>query len=865
MIQLTETYIYKGNPVNWCEPDGKRVTAQRKIKTGDTVRITFLGAKEEEIRVNEWNGVWEMDETISVMGENYYEVVVNEKRSYYGKWAGYRYTKASDTMGGGVSITVTRTCIDEAEVRSAFNKFKEWLSDGAKENSYWHSLYKKNEFPETIVYGMPGEENVTPPAEKTWNTGEVIDEGDGIFTVDGIRYEMYDDYEYKEDKRVNFKALRVLSLKGQDKYSGTIDVPSKVKYRSRWREVRKITSAAFRDCPELVVLRLPETITDFSQIWGSTKLERVIVAEGNANYVSVEGVVYNKERVIDGVVCNKEMTEMVCYPHAHGRTYRVPDTVTSIWGFTGCTMLEEIVIPETVKGIGSWRENRRLGTFEGCVNLKSIHIPGSIDRIGSNTFKGCTGLEKVSFGEGTKEICHCAFDGCTSLKEIVFPESMEEVDWNAFAGCENVEHVVFPKGRFFHLRDIPDKFFPWGQEPFEIDGVLYTPHFDHNKLDAQVAIYTPKKDAPAQTQHPEVEELHIPATVEQYGYTYEVCQCSCKFEQFPNLRSLHLPSTVSKIRIDYIHSLQEVVVDEENPDYASADGLLYNKDMTELLAVPSGLPIKRFVVRDGVVVIGKGVLAGHKELEEVAFPDSVREVKVNAFSDCPSLKTVHLNEGLERCESYAFGNTALERVKLPLSLKYIGQQRFSGSRPFSCCTKLTAFEMDGESESFMVIDGVLYKKHEPAVGTITTSFSSALWLLYCPSGRTELNIPDGVERILEDACKECRNLEKVVMPDSVTSIDDWAFCDCKNLQLVVMSSNWHRIGSCAFRSCTALKELDLTEYGKYADVDNSAFMYCPDLVLKLPRCLEDKRSDFEREMKGQNQVTAEDLDATDWI
>lgn len=45
MIQLTETYTFEGHPVNWCEPDGKRVTAQRKIKTGDTVRITFLGAK----------------------------------------------------------------------------------------------------------------------------------------------------------------------------------------------------------------------------------------------------------------------------------------------------------------------------------------------------------------------------------------------------------------------------------------------------------------------------------------------------------------------------------------------------------------------------------------------------------------------------------------------------------------------------------------------------------------------------------------------------------------------------------------------------------------------------------------------------
>ena len=107
MINLSETYTYEGNE-NWST--GKRCTAQKKIKTGDTVRITFLGASEEMINIGHWNPIWEMDETISVMGENFYfEVVVNGKRAYYAKTAGYRYTKASDTLGGGARLTVTRT------------------------------------------------------------------------------------------------------------------------------------------------------------------------------------------------------------------------------------------------------------------------------------------------------------------------------------------------------------------------------------------------------------------------------------------------------------------------------------------------------------------------------------------------------------------------------------------------------------------------------------------------------------------------------------------------------------------------------------------------------------------------------------
>ena len=76
MIQLSETFTFEGD-INW--ETEKRVTAQKKIKTGDTVRIVFLGASEERINIKHWNGVWEMDETITVMGENFYFEVVLKK------------------------------------------------------------------------------------------------------------------------------------------------------------------------------------------------------------------------------------------------------------------------------------------------------------------------------------------------------------------------------------------------------------------------------------------------------------------------------------------------------------------------------------------------------------------------------------------------------------------------------------------------------------------------------------------------------------------------------------------------------------------------------------------------------------------
>ena len=128
---------------------------------------------------------------LPAIGENYYfEVIVNEQRTYYGKHAEYRYTAAS-VGTGGVTYGSDHDCIDEEQVRSAFGKFKEWLRDGAKNNNYWHGLYAKKDFPETIAYCMPGEV-VEPVARKAAIAppGVVVEEGDGVFSIDGIRYDV---------------------------------------------------------------------------------------------------------------------------------------------------------------------------------------------------------------------------------------------------------------------------------------------------------------------------------------------------------------------------------------------------------------------------------------------------------------------------------------------------------------------------------------------------------------------------------------------------------------------------------------------------------------------------------------------------
>ena len=801
MIQLSETYTYEGHE-NWST--GKRVTAQKKIKTGDAVRITFLGASEEEININHWNGIWEMDETISVMGENFYfEVVVNGKRAYYAKTASYRYTKASDTLGGGARLTVTRTCISDKEVRDALQKLKGWLYDGAKENNYWHGIYKKTEFPEKIAYGMPGEEAVVPATETVWKVGDVIEEGDGVFVFAGIRYEVFKDYVYTDGNRKAVSALKVLPLKN-DTYAGKVTIPEIVSYHRRKLSVTEVDYRAFDNCPELKEVVVPKSVTSFPSIYGSPEVERVTVDEENPEYRSLDGVLYARGRFrnADTDGC----TELKYYPPAHPG--------------------ERFVFPEFVDSIAD-------GAFSGCKKLKSVVLSDKVTRIPNGTFANCINLESITWGAGLRSIWGKAFENCTALKSIVFADSIEDVSTSAFRGCVNISSITFAKGKYFDLDSLPKEFFPWGQNAFTLDGVRYAPYktFDREEA-ALLAVVDLPKDA--DTVFPDITTLKIPAKVEQYGFIYEVSECKSSFKQFPSLKRLELPATIKKVDIAEIENLQEVVVDEGNTEFSTEDGVLFNKKKTVLLSFPRRRVVKEYLIPDGVEQIAEEAFRGQPYIEEIVFPDSTIAIEKRAFADCRSLREVHLGKNIKKIGIESFAYTAIERFVLTPNARFVNQHTWDGKTPFYG-SKLKAFELDGENELYAVIDGILYIKN-----------SWGLRLKFCPPAyEGHLQIPEEVKVIGSCSCWGCTGITSLFIPEGVETIGDDAFSGCTKLESVDIDGHIDSLGSWCFAGCTALKEIDCIGVKNIAD---TAFGGDKGLKLNLPFALEKDRSKYEQFM-----------------
>lgn len=79
------TFIYSGQKL-----------FQSRIRPGDEVIITLLGAREYPGSLKAWNTVWEMDDSVSVIFEEYYfEVLVNGNKRYIGQSLIERYTESS--------------------------------------------------------------------------------------------------------------------------------------------------------------------------------------------------------------------------------------------------------------------------------------------------------------------------------------------------------------------------------------------------------------------------------------------------------------------------------------------------------------------------------------------------------------------------------------------------------------------------------------------------------------------------------------------------------------------------------------------------------------------------------------------------
>ena len=382
-------------------------------------------------------------------------------------------------------------------------------------------------------------------------------------------------------------------------------------------------------------------------------------------------------------------------------------TYYTVTGIDTCTDTE-IVIPSTYKDLPV----TSIGddAFLGCESLTSVVIGDNVTSIGSWAFGNCDNLASVTIGDGVISIGFNAFTWCKNLTSVVIGDSVTSVGDTAFAMCDSLKSITVDENNIVYC---------------SVEGNLYSK--DKTKL-IQYAI---GKTATSFT---------IPDSVMNIGYyAFDACSSLTSivigdsvtsigdgaFANCVNLTSIEIPDSVTSIGVQAFsccNLLASITVDENNSEYCSIDGNLYNKDKTELIQYAIGkentsfiipnsvtsisdcafadcLSLKNIEIPDSVTSIASYVFSGCSNLTEVILPCGITEIKDLTFQHCDSLTEMVIPEGVTLIDWLAFyGCDNLASVVIPESVTRIGEEAFG------YCARLESITFNGTVEQWNAIE-----------------------------------------------------------------------------------------------------------------------------------------------------------------
>ena len=154
------------------------------------------------------------------------------------------------------------------------------------------------------------------------------------------------------------------------------------------------------------------------------------------------------------------------------------------------------------------------------------------------------------------------------------------------------------------------------------------------------------------------------------------------------VRSVTIPASVEIIDDETFHGflpLRTINVVSSNQYFTSIDGVLYDKEVTNLICYPASRRASSFIVPDSLKNVGKYSFGYCKGLEELTLPEGLENIGEGAFRYAEYLKTINIPSTLVRIEDYAFYNCdSLRFISLSSKLTVIRPNLFGG------CSALTS-------------------------------------------------------------------------------------------------------------------------------------------------------------------------------
>lgn len=119
------------------------------------------------------------------------------------------------------------------------------------------------------------------------------------------------------------------------------------------------------------------------------------------------------------------------------------------------------------------------------------------------------------------------------------------------------------------------------------------------------------------------------------------------FNAYSTVETLYIPETLKNLEytgITYCSRLKKIEVAENNEYFASVDGVLFDKSISNLLIYPTGKEETSFAISDTIKQLGESVFERNTNLTDVLIPASVTSIGKAPFNDNSKI-TIYADEG----------------------------------------------------------------------------------------------------------------------------------------------------------------------------------------------------------------------------
>ena len=518
---------------------------------------------------------------------------------------------------------------------------------------------------------------------------------------------------------------------------------------------------------------------------------------------------------------------------------------------------EDVVIPDTIDG----RPVTRIGACAFIMNshIRTVYIPDTVKTVGMLAFRDCSSLEAVRLSLNAELINGGAFMDCAALGSINFPDSLTVIGPHAFSGCKKLSEL----NEVYGLEDMGAEVFndtQWYGD--HDDGPVYFGNiFIGYKGEADYGTTLRIKDgttgvaagalAGSHAARNNITAVSFPSTLTSVGPN--------AFWEMYNYTEIYIPATITRIEdgafgcywdqensrpghIDgvVIHgtygTAAQKYADDNDFEFISDQPMVtsgttgdcaweYDQENHRLTISGSGAmadysmndpapwryyKILSIDVNDGVTHIGNDAFMGLGRqgfMFMVYISPYVTSIGNNAFHSVQGDLCINgtgksmLPAELETIGAYAFYNTELNNVFVPLTVTSIGE----------CAL---GYQYDGEEEKDFATPGFTIHCHKDSAAESYAQENDIFYVLLDGSGFEYIVNEDNTVTVTgRVASTNTIEIPETIDGRPVTEIGEHAFdlYTSNNVTSVILPSTVKVIGKQAFWGLSELKSINLPE------------------------------------------------------